>query len=102
MEAGFAKGHAKFETQMKKILKNPIDTRARSRFVIRRSYVKGTKRSIKMTFVRGVAGYETGKIASNVRDNSKAKYSKSLIVNYDQNRGYVPCHPQITNHPIYA
>ncbi len=99
--AGFAKERAEYVAkkgsyEVGKFMAIPM------RDIERELYARSTRRKLLETPVRGILGYGNGKISPKVRDNSKAKSYKSLIVNYDQNRGYVPCHPQITNHPLYA
>ena len=78
-----------------------IGTRSAIKKSLRRSYITNTKRRASFTTKSGITAYEGGKLASATEDYIYSQYLKSLIVNYDQNRGYVPCHPQITNHPLY-
>lgn len=101
--AGFSKYYKTYVENFVRYSDRAIDigTRSALKKSLRRSYIKTTKRNTFVTTTKGTMGYGTGKIYSVGMDWLYKEGLKSLIVNYDQNRGYVPCHPQITNHPLY-
>ena len=103
--ANFAGHHKEYLEKMAYYSAKAIDnsTRAALKNSLKRSYIRTTGRRVSLTAARGIGGYGVSKSLSNTTDvyGYSPQYLKSLIVNYDQNRGYVPCHPQITNHPLY-